>query len=412
MKNIWIINHYATKHSIAQGRHHLMSLELSKRGFRVVLICSSLSHPESEYLFREKITVDRINSNYSIVYLKHSPKYKKNGLKRIINMISFSITVIRKKKYLRNNFSEPDVIISSSPHSFNWLSSYFLSKKYRAKFFVEVRDLWPLTFTVINKMKKYHPLVIIFYWIEKFIYKRADIIFSTLPNSLSYFRDRYNVSDAKITILPQMIDCQKYLQDKDRYATEIDNEVRKFVADSTTCVFTGNFDYYEGIYFLIDVAIKARDISNLKFLFIGSGKAKDRIESKINEYNLTNTMVFRRVPRNRVPSYIDICDICIAGDVENIYEYRKFGLSLNKLNDYLMSGKPTIIATDAPNALTGSDTGIILKPNDIDEYIGAIKFFKEFNNDQKELYALNSREYVEHKHDVSVVVDIIEKHLI
>lgn len=78
---------------------------------------------------------------------------------------------------------------SSSPHSLTWLAARKIAKRYGAKFIVETRDLWPLTFIEMGRMTRGSIPARILFKIEKSIYKSADRLIFTIPGGYKYVED-------------------------------------------------------------------------------------------------------------------------------------------------------------------------------------------------------------------------------
>ena len=172
--NIWIFNHYAITPDMAGGtRHYDFGKELVKRGHEVTIFASSFhysQHRELKLTWGEKYKVERVEG-VNFVWIKTFP-YQKNDWRRVLNMVSYAWKVYwigRGIKKLDQDINKPDIIIGSSVHLLAVLSAYWLSKHYRAKFIMEVRDLWPQTLVDIGKFKENNPIIKILRIIEKFL---------------------------------------------------------------------------------------------------------------------------------------------------------------------------------------------------------------------------------------------------
>ena len=190
-KSIWILNHYAVPPYMPGGtRHYDLSQELIKKDYEVTIFSSGFSYVKKNYfkLFKEKPYIVENYGKLKFVWLK-TASYKKNNYKRTINMISYLTRMLKSAR----NFSKPDVIIGSSVHPLAVVAAWWLSKKYKAKFIFEVRDLWPQTPIDMNIINVSSITAKLLYRWEKFMYKKADKIIILLPNAKKYIERKVSL---------------------------------------------------------------------------------------------------------------------------------------------------------------------------------------------------------------------------
>lgn len=140
--NIWIFNHYAITPNLPGGiRHFDFEKKLVKRGYKVTIFASSFHHnlfKETKEYKKDKFIIEEYEG-VRFVWLETFP-YSGNDWRRVINMLSYSIRAYKVGRKL--NIEKPDIIIGSSVLLFAVFIAYFLSKKYKTHFIMEVRDLW------------------------------------------------------------------------------------------------------------------------------------------------------------------------------------------------------------------------------------------------------------------------------
>jgi hypothetical protein len=184
---IWTLNHYAGTANSPSTRHYDLNKILARRGHDVTIFASGFSH----YTFREERLEpgedwkQEIHDAVKFIWIRTVP-YSANDSRRARNMLSFawrSVMVGRK-------LPKPDVIIGSSVHPFAVLAGYVLSQLKGAKFVFEVRDLWPQHLIDTGALSEKHPLALAFRWMEKFLYRKADLIITLLPHAHEYMTAR------------------------------------------------------------------------------------------------------------------------------------------------------------------------------------------------------------------------------
>ena len=92
-------------------------------------------------------------------------------------MFGFSFNLF-KYLFFNKKFGKVDYVIASSPDLFTGFISYLFAKKHLSKFIFEVRDIWPLSQIELHNFSKYHPMIIIFKFIENLLHRKADIVIS------------------------------------------------------------------------------------------------------------------------------------------------------------------------------------------------------------------------------------------
>ena len=185
-KVIWVLNQTAGKPDSGWGeRHYNFSKYWIKKGYAVKIISGSYNHlfinqPKTS---NKTFTLEEVEDGITFCWVK-IPTYDGGSVFKLWSMIVFAFKTIFLKSSL---IEKPAIIIVSSMPIFQILAGIYLKRKFKAeKLFFEIRDLWPLTPMYLSGFSKYHPMVIIMKWIEKYGYKKSDEIISLLPNAHSY----------------------------------------------------------------------------------------------------------------------------------------------------------------------------------------------------------------------------------
>ena len=135
---------------------------------------------------------------------------------------------------------------------------------------------------------------------------------------------------------------------------------------------------------------------------IGAGHDESMLKKLHADLGLEKVMFFPYVHQTLIAKILDKSNCCIAG-VQNksLYQY---GLSLNKLNDYLLSGKPVVFACNFDNVV--KDAGQFVIPSESPAFL-AETILKVRNLDQKELEIISqrSKSLIKEVYDYEVVAD-------
>jgi glycosyltransferase involved in cell wall biosynthesis len=177
--------------------------------------------------------------------------------------------------------------------------------------------------------------------IEVFALQNADVIGVVSEVTKDQIKDLCG-DENKIIVNPNGVD-------PDKFSPEIDgNKIRKRLnLDNYFVVgFIGTFTRWHGVETLFDAAIKVIEKNDrIKFLLIGDGNLKAKLELKTHQWNLDDRIIFTGIiPHDNAPEYLAACDVLVSPHL-GFEDGTKFFGSPTKLFEYMAMGKP-IIASD------------------------------------------------------------------
>lgn len=402
-KRIWIFNHYAVAPYMPGGtRHYDLAKQLITKGYEVIIFASSYNHQklkEFKFLGANKIKYIIENKDGVIfIWIKTIP-YKKNDYRRFLNMLSYmyNVVIIARQLVYNKIIKKPNVIIGSSVHLFAGLSAYYLSKIFNCKFILEIRDLWPKTLIDHGKLKEGHPLVLMLKLLELFLYKRAKKIITLLENSADYFCS-YGIEINKIVFIPNGVNLDNYNF----------NSRKKNNLNSFNIFYIGGISETDNLFVLLRAAKKISEMGlAIKFNVVGDGMEKEKLIKYAKENNLNDIVIFKSsVPKSQIPYILNEADVLYVS-MHNSAIY-KYGISFNKLFEYMASGKPIIMyGNPKNNPLEITKSGIYVTSED--NLVQAI--LKLYYMDPKERNKFGSlgKEYVLKYHNISRLADTLER---
>lgn len=372
MKNIWIINQYA---SHLDYRHFELSKAFASKGYAVTVITSSFHHGKREYIYQDTMTVVERSENVRYIYLRSKPEYKTNGVNRVLNMFGFNVLFMQKLKKITAIGGEPSFVIASSAPPTVWEIGHYCARKFGTKFIAEFRDIWPMSLVEIQGVSPKHPIVKYFGMLEKRAYRRADAIVSVIPFADKYICDEKGYSRDKFHWMPNGINAEE-VDNILKRGVQLPNELDEFLSKNWCSVYVGSIAKCECVDFMAESFELLRD-KDICFAIIGEGGETENIKALVKNMNLNNVKVFPAVRKDQVPAILDKAKCCLAAAYATpLYEY---GISPNKLGDYLYSGKPTIYACDIHCAV--NDAGhITTKYGDKKAFADAILKVKSYDD--------------------------------
>lgn len=344
MKNIWIMNHYATDNYYnLGGRHYWFAKYFKNKGYNVTIFCANTRHNSTDKINVSKNKyVERVINGITFVFVK-SHSYSSNNHHRILNMITFSKRLVKVSEEYRKRYGQPDVILASSVHPLTLLAGLKVAKKWSVRCLVEIRDLWPESIVAYGIMKESNPLVKWMYQVEKKIYQKADSIIMTWPGGYEYIKDKKwvnTIPEDKVTYISNGIILEDFLKNAQLFNLDdkdlLTDEYKVFV-------YTGSIRKVNNLSILVDVAnIIEKNYSNekIKILIYGDGDEKTKLLEKVEKLKINNIIFKDKVHKKLIPFILQNS----YGNILHNSSTRldKYGQSQNKLFEYLAAGKPIV----------------------------------------------------------------------
>jgi len=400
-KHITIINQYigSPQHGM-EYRHYFLAKNLIKLGYKVTLITGSYSHlfttpPSVNKDFKEE-TIDGID--YIWVKL---PKYgSSKSIGRIWNMFYFSW------KLRSLNMIKPSYILLSSPSLFPVKIANKWAKTFHTKFLFEVRDIWPLTLTEMSGLTPSHPLIKLMEHYEKFAYKNADKVISLLPTAKEHFV-KQGMDYEKFVYLPNGIEIEKV-----KPIPLSPNILEKIPKNKFIIAYAGTVGIANNLEYMIEVASELREYPDIHFIILGQGGEKQKLQDKLKDLSLDNVTFFEPIKKEMVKSFLEEIDVSFISLLpEKLF---KFGVSPNKVFDYMYAKKPIIWAIEAGNNLVEeSGCGISVPLNNIQKLKDAVLELKSLPKEKRKELGQNGYNFVNTHHNYMMLakklIKIIEE---
>lgn len=338
--NIWLINHYAVPPKYYPlARQTCFARELMAMGHEVTIFAASTVHNSDQNLITDGSTWrEEVVDGVHYVYIK-CVDYQDNGLKRVYNMCEFAW----KLPGVCKMFPKPDAIVATSMPPTSCAVGVYLAKKYGCKAVAEIADLWPESIVAYGVAGKNNPAVIILRWLEKWIYKKADAVIFTMENAYAYIREQgweKQIPESKVFYVNNGVDLPVFESNREKYRVEdddLDNDGLFKV------VYTGSIRKVNNLGLLLDAAKKVKN-PKVRFLIWGDGDELPVLRQRVIDEKIENVIFKGRVNKSYVPGIVSRADLNIAHNTPS--PLFRYGISFNKLFDYLAAGKP--ILSDFP----------------------------------------------------------------
>ena len=395
--NIWIMNHYAGGMFFDQGgRHYNFAKYLRRAGYAPVIFCANSKHGKPEqFLETGALWTERSAGEIDtpFVFVKARP-YTGNGKQRVLNMVDFYRNVQKAAVEYAAKHGKPDVIYASSVHPLTLVAGIRLAKRFGVKCICEVRDLWPESIVAYSScFTKKNPLIRLLYQGEKWIYKKADALVFTMEGAYDYIVEQgweKDIPRSKVHYINNGVDLELFDYNKEHFRVE-DPDLDD--PNIFKVVYTGSVRRVNNLGLLLDAAKCVKD-PRVKFLIWGDGDEREALEQRVRDEKIANVAFKGKVEKKYVPSIVSRGNLNFAHNAPS--PLFRFGISFNKLFDYLAGEKP--ILCDYPcryNPAITYGAGTEVRDTQPQEIAAVIDQLAELPDEQHRLMGANARRAAE-----------------
>lgn len=397
--NILYINHYAGGPRWGmEYRPYYLAREWVRAGHSVTVVAASQSHirarqPELTGMWTHE-QVDGIN----YVWCK-TPSYRGNGVGRVVNILSFLGHLRLWRQWLQH---KPDVVIASSTYPADIAAARRIARQQGAKLVWEVHDLWPLSPVELGGMSRYHPFIMWMQHAENMACRVADVVVSMLPKADQHLVS-HGMTPDKFVYVPNGIDPEEWHPEQQ---VPIPATHRQAIADARAkghmlVAYAGTHGIANALDTMLDAAEQASHMP-VTWLLVGGGPEKNRLAQRVRHEQLAHVVLLDPVHKAAIPTLLGLMDVLYIGwHHQPLY---RFGISPNKLMDYMMAGRPVVHSVEAGNDPVGeAGCGITVAPKNPQAVVDAVNILLALSGAERDAMGLQGRAFMESKQTYPVL---------
>ena len=371
-------------------RHHELALYLAGCGHEVTIIASPVSYLTGE----TSSTIDVSNSGHERITIIRPPVYRalhRSFVHRVINFLSFMLSSF----WAGLNVKNVNLVWGTSPPIFQGITAWALARIKRIPFLFEIRDLWPAFAVAVGVLT--NPLLIrASEWLERFLYRRADMMMVNSPGFIEHVKSR---GADQVVLIPNGSDTRMF----DPAADGQDFRKQHRLESKYVALYAGAHGMSNDLEVLLKAAGQLKDQPEIAIVLLGDGKEKHRLQTLASEKHLHNVIFIPSVPKGEMSGALAAADACIA--ILKPVEMYKTVYPI-KVFDYMAAGRPVILAIDGVirDVVESAQCGIIVPPGDAVSLANAIQLLAK-DPKQGLILGKNGRRYVETYFDRAVVAE-------
>jgi glycosyltransferase involved in cell wall biosynthesis len=338
--NILTLNHYAGSPSMGmEYRSYVLSRELNARGHHCAIVAGTYSHLRQRNPEQASAGVRRTSVEEVDWYWIPTGRYQGNGVLRVASMLSFAMKTWLSAKRLAME-QRPDVVIASSTYPLDIYAAARIARIAGASLVFELHDMWPLTPRLIGGLSGRHPFIRIMQYAEDYYCRHADLVVSVLPNAIEHLASRGLTPD-RYAVVPNGVDVVP--SHESQAAPESHSAVFRSAraAGRFVVLYAGSL----GLSNRLDALLRADGLLSdvpVEVVIMGQGPEMETLKCLAFNLGLQNVSFLSPVPRCQLHGLLALADVAYAGiGASPLYRY---GISLNKLYEYMMAGACVLFA--------------------------------------------------------------------
>jgi glycosyltransferase involved in cell wall biosynthesis len=195
-------------------------------------------------------------------------------------------------------------------------------------------------------------------WVEEYLYRQADRIVVVTDSFGARLRQR-GVAAEKIEVVKNGVDLDRFVPGtRDTEMRERLGYAGKFVVS-----YVGTHGMAHGLDSVLDVAAALRPQDQIRFLFVGEGAERRRLEARAKTESLGNVLFLGVLPRDAMSEVYATSDLCLVP----LRKTELFHTVLpSKIFEILGMARPLLLSVDgeARALVEASGGGVFVPPED------------------------------------------------
>ncbi len=334
-------------------RHIEMARRLAASGHQITIVASPVSYLTGSANRRRIPWVERtrLEDGITLIRTYTLPALHKGFAARVISFFSFMVSSLWAALGVR----QVDIVWGTTPPIFQAATAWLTARIKKARFLLEVRDLWPAFAIAVGALRS--PLLIrLSEWLERFLYRHADRIIVNSPGFIEHIEAR---GGKEIDLVPNGVDTAMFeTADGGAAFREAHGLEDRFVV-----LYAGAHGPSNDLDVLLEAADRLRELPEVCFLLVGDGKEKARLMEKAAQLHLQSVVFLPPVAKQDMAGVTAAADAGVA-ILKPIEMYKT--TYPNKVFDYMAAGKPVLLAIDGVirRLVEKAGAGIFCVPGD------------------------------------------------
>lgn len=389
-----------------------VAFELAKNGFEVSVVTAVPDYPKGKFfdgygIFKKS---REAVSGCKVYRLPIVPRGRGGAIRLVLNYASYYLCA-RMFTFFHKFFCKYDaVFVHLTSPFFIGKCAVSLKRWQKIPLVFWVLDLWPESLTAAAGIQS--PLVINSQrGMVVNVYKNCDRI---LIGSKGFEKSILEKGDFR----NKLVYFPNWAEDVSTLETSVEvRNARPFCAfseDDFVLLFAGNIGEAQNIDCILDAAVKLKNETRIKFVFLGDGRARGRLVQRAEEERLLDRTVFfpGRFPIETMPHFMQKADALMV----SLKNEEIFNLTVpQKVQFYMAQGKPILAMLNGDGAALVNEAkcGLAVEAGNCVVFADAVLKLSVMSNEDLALMGQNGKRYYEKnfRKDLRIkqLVDLLER---
>lgn len=324
------------------------------------------------------------------------PSHDRSPFRRTANYVSFALSASIGSLFVKR----PDVVYVYHPPATIGLPAMFAQWIHKVPIVYDIQDLWPDTVASTGMVRSGAVLSLLDKWC-RLIYGQADRIVVLSPGFKEALIGR-GVPATKIDVIYNWCD-------EASISISGGSPVHLGHAGEFIVLFAGMMGLAQALDSVLEAAqLCASAVPRARFVFIGGGIDRERLEQIASKMALSNVSFIPSQPMNEIGRYLSAADALLV----HLKDDPLFHITIpSKTQAYMAVGRPIVMAVrgDAARLVSDSGAGIICEPENPASIARAVGSLASLGTDQLEAMGEAGRNYYRRELSLAAGVERFEQ---
>ncbi|THB71512.1 MAG: glycosyltransferase WbuB [Gammaproteobacteria bacterium] len=333
-------------------------------GHKVTVVTCVPNHPQGKIYpgFKNRLFQKDIVDGIEVIRLWTYITANEGFFKRTLNYVLYMFAVILALPFL----PKAKIVVSTSPQFFCGLAGFFYSFFKRARWVLEIRDLWPESIIAVGAINN-KAIIKSLEWIESFAYRRCHKIVC-VTDAFKKFICGKGITPEKVEVIKNGVDLQLF--------SEFTGENELAEEHQLSNKFVASYVGTHGMAHHLETVLQAAELlhyrDDIVFLLVGDGAERNRLLAMKDEMKLENVLMLGQMPKSRMPEIWDLSDASLV----LLKKSDLFKTVIpSKIFESMAMRKPIILGVEGEvkDIIDDAGCGICIEPENAEQLAKALK---------------------------------------
>ena len=366
-RKVLFLTHYFPPEVNAPANRTYEHCKLWAKDIDITVLTNFPNHPDGKIFpgYKNKLIQKENIDGINLIRLWTFITPNEGFLLRTLNYIIYMVLSILYVTFSRMKF---DLVIATTPQFFCGLAGKYISIFRRIPLILELRDIWPESIVAVGALTN-KKIINFLEKLEISLYNHATRIISVTKSFKENLVNR-GISSEKIDVIYNGVSLDLFTSH-----SEIENKaLQEYLKGGFKIGYIGTIGMAHSIITLVNAARQLQD-TNVKFVIVGSGANREKIEEEIEKYKLNNIKIFPLQPKKDIPTIINSLDLfCVHLKKNKLFET----VIPSKIFEGMMMKKPILMGVEGESRKIIEDAkcGLPFEPENCDDLVNGVMKYK------------------------------------